>query len=74
MVCGWAVGAPLDGRAQMKRFACGDVVPGCRSEWTAEDDDALLALVAGHARDEHGLAEVPAELVEQVRSRIVTVG
>jgi len=58
----------------MKRFSCGDVVPGCQAQWTAEDDDALLALVAVHARDDHGMDEVPAELVDQVRSHIVTVG
>ena len=57
----------------MKRFSCGDVVPGCQAAWTADDDDALLVLVAAHARDDHGLAEVPAELVDQVRSHIVTV-
>jgi predicted small metal-binding protein len=57
----------------MKRFSCGDVVPGCEAHWTAADDDALLALVAAHARDDHGMDEVPAELVDQVRSRIVTV-
>lgn len=57
----------------MKQFACGDVVPGCQARWTAEDDDALLGLVASHARDDHGMADVPPELVEQVRSHIVTV-
>lgn len=57
----------------MKQFSCGDVVPGCEARWTAQDDDALLALVAAHARDDHGLAEVPAELVDQVRAHITTV-
>jgi len=58
----------------MKRFACGDVVPGRQAAWTARDDDVLLALAAAHARDDHGPAELPAELVDQVRSPIVNVG
>ena len=30
----------------------------------------ILSAVALHARDDHGLAEIPAELVDQVRARI----
>lgn len=58
----------------MKQFACGDVVPGCQAHWTADDDAELLALVAAHARDDHGLTDLPDELVEQVKSHIVSVG
>jgi len=50
----------------MKQFSCGDVVPGCSRTFTAGDTDAILAQVAGHARHDHGLADVPAELVGQV--------
>ncbi|MEA2177082.1 MAG: hypothetical protein QOG77_379 [Solirubrobacteraceae bacterium] len=57
----------------MKSFACGAVVPGCTATFTAESEDELLGQVATHARDEHGMTEVPAELVEQVRQKIVTV-
>ena len=57
----------------MKRFACGDVVPGCDATFVCSDDDEVLAEVARHAARDHGLTEVPAELVEQVRSRIVLV-
>jgi predicted small metal-binding protein len=54
----------------MKQFACGDVVPGCEARWVCSDDEELLAMVAAHARDDHSLVEIPAELVEQVKSRI----
>jgi predicted small metal-binding protein len=57
----------------VKRFACGDVVPGCDATFVCSDDDEVLAEVARHAAREHGLTDVPAELVEQVRSRIVLV-
>lgn len=57
----------------MKRFACGDVVPGCDATFVCSDDDEVLAAVARHAARDHGLTEVPAELAEQVRSRIALV-
>jgi predicted small metal-binding protein len=55
----------------MKTFACGSVVPGCTQSFRAETEDEILSAVAAHARDDHGLAEVPAELVAQVRANIV---
>ncbi len=57
----------------MKSFACGDVVPGCDATFVADTDDDVLVAVAQHATADHGMTEVPAELVEQVRGRIVSV-
>lgn len=57
----------------MKRFACGDVVPGCDAQFVCSDDDEILARVATHAADVHGLTEVPASLVQSVRASIVSV-
>jgi predicted small metal-binding protein len=54
----------------MKTFSCGSVVPGCTATFTAETEDGILEQVARHAREDHGLAEVPAELVAQVRENI----
>jgi predicted small metal-binding protein len=55
----------------MKQFSCGDVVPGCRRTFHGADDDAILTAVAAHAHDDHGLTEIPAALVEQVRGLIL---
>ncbi|CCH89242.1 conserved protein of unknown function [Modestobacter italicus] len=55
----------------MKVFACGDVVPGCGRTFSAADEDGILTQVAAHAAADHGLADVPPALVEQVRSRIL---
>jgi predicted small metal-binding protein len=55
----------------MKSFSCGSVVPGCTASFTAGTDEEILAQVGRHARDDHGLQEIPAELVQQVRERIV---
>ena len=57
----------------MKTFACGDVVPGCTARFTADDEAAVLGLVAAHASVDHGLATVSPELVEAVRAAIVSV-
>ncbi|ABS03384.1 putative small metal-binding protein [Kineococcus radiotolerans] len=50
----------------MKHFSCGDVVAGCARTFTGPDSDLILRDVAGHARRDHGLREVPAELVGRV--------
>jgi predicted small metal-binding protein len=54
----------------MKQFACGDVVPGCTATFQASTNEEILAAVAKHAHDDHGITEIPAELVTQVRSKI----
>ena len=57
----------------MKSFSCGAVVPGCTATFKAQTDEGILEQVARHAQEDHGLTEVPAELVAQVRSNIVAV-
>ena len=41
----------------MKRFACGDIIPGCESTFTAPDDAGILAQTRRHAVQAHGMAE-----------------
>ncbi len=54
----------------MKTFSCGDVVPGCKAKFEGASDDEILAEVGKHARDDHGMREVSAELVDTVRRHI----
>jgi predicted small metal-binding protein len=54
----------------MKQFRCGDVVPGCETKIEGENEDEILAKVADHAREAHGMNEVPAEVADTVRSKI----
>jgi predicted small metal-binding protein len=54
----------------VKTFACGAVVAGCTATFSAENEEGILEQVARHAREEHGLAEVPDELVREVRANI----
>jgi predicted small metal-binding protein len=57
----------------MKQFRCGDVVPGC--QWVARSDNEqeLLAEIHVHARDAHGMDEVPPEVEESIQSVITEV-
>jgi predicted small metal-binding protein len=54
----------------VKVFRCADVVPGCPAELEGESEDELLESVEAHARDEHGIDEVPPEVVDRIRSSI----
>jgi predicted small metal-binding protein len=57
----------------MKHFACGDIVPGCTAKYQLATEEDILAAVAEHARDAHGITEVPEAMIAEVRSRIRTV-
>ena len=54
----------------MKEFRCGVLVPGCSALFEGETDDEILQQVATHARDEHGMDEVPPEVVDKVVASI----
>jgi predicted small metal-binding protein len=54
----------------MKEFRCGALVPGCSALFEGESEDEILQQVATHARDEHGMDEVPPEVVDKVVASI----
>jgi predicted small metal-binding protein len=54
----------------MKRFACGDLMPGCAAHFTGPSDEDVLSQVAAHARRDHGLTTIPDDLVGRVRDLI----
>jgi predicted small metal-binding protein len=57
----------------MKQFLCNDVVPGCTFVTQREGDDELWVEIASHARDAHGMDEVPPEVAETIRGVITEV-
>ena len=57
----------------MKQFMCGDVVPGCQWVTRNDDEQQLFQEISVHARDEHGMDEVPPEVVDQIRGVITEV-
>jgi predicted small metal-binding protein len=54
----------------MKEFSCGAVVPGCSARFEADSEEEILQQVAVHAREAHGMQEVPPDVVQQVRDGI----
>jgi predicted small metal-binding protein len=56
-----------------KEFSCGKLVPGCGTTLHGESDEEIMERIAAHARDEHGMDEVPPEVVDQIRAVIVEV-
>ena len=54
----------------MKEFRCGVLVPGCYATFEGESDDEILRQVVVHARAEHGMDQVPREVVDEIRSEI----
>ena len=56
----------------MKQFSCGDVVPGCSAKFEANDEAELFKLIARHAREDHGLTDLSADLVDAVKKNIHT--
>jgi len=57
----------------MKQFSCGDVVPGCKASFQSASEDEILGQVAKHATEDHGMTDIPASLVDHVRSMIQSV-
>ena len=57
----------------MKQFKCDDVVAGCDWVTQSDDDAALFEAIKVHARDAHGMDEVPPEVVETIQGVITEV-
>jgi len=57
----------------MKQFKCGDVVPGCQWVTRNEDEHQLFDEIQSHARDAHGMHEVPPEVVDAIHAVITDV-
>lgn len=57
----------------VKAFSCGDVVPGCRARWECSTEDEILARVATHAAEAHGMLTIPDSVMSSVRAAMVTV-
>jgi predicted small metal-binding protein len=54
----------------MKAFVCGDLVPGCDAAFEADSEEELLVHIVGHARDAHGMHEVPPEVMDTIKATI----
>ena len=52
--------------ASLKRFACGDVIPGCGGVFTGAGDQSVLDQVLAHVAADHGLVRPPLPFIESV--------
>lgn len=55
----------------MFKLACGDVMPGCSARFESSDRDHLLAEVARHASDAHGITDITPPVLALVESKLV---
>lgn len=64
---GWTIG-----RAGVKEFRCGDVIPGCGVCFLAGSVREVEVLAQAHARDDHGLLgpEMPPDITARIRAAI----
>lgn len=54
----------------MKEFRCGEIVPRCDVTFEGASEEEILEQVTVHAREEHGMDEVPPDVADNVRARI----
>lgn len=57
----------------MKEWSCSNIVPECKWRYQGESEDEILVNASKHARDSHGMEEVPPEIVDRIRATIVEV-
>ncbi|HVQ75648.1 MAG TPA: DUF1059 domain-containing protein [Candidatus Binatia bacterium] len=53
-----------------KILRCGDLMPGCSFVAEGKDVAEVMAKGAEHAKKDHGLAEIPADMVAKVQAAI----
>jgi predicted small metal-binding protein len=54
----------------VKAFRCGVLVPGCYATFQGESDEEILRQVVVHAREQHGMDQVPPDVVNEIRAEI----
>ncbi|HEX4164786.1 MAG TPA: DUF1059 domain-containing protein [Bryobacteraceae bacterium] len=53
-----------------KVMKCGDVVPGCDYVARGKNEEEVLAKAAEHAKKDHGMDSIPADVVAKVKSAV----
>lgn len=52
------------------KLSCGDAVPGCSARFEEDSRELILEKVSAHARNDHGVADVTAEMLEAMAANI----
>jgi len=53
-----------------KVLRCGDLMPGCSFVMEGKDEAEVLAKGAEHAKKDHGMATIPADMAAKVQAAI----
>lgn len=55
-----------------KVLKCGDVMPGCTAVLEGRDDAEVMRKATEHAKSAHGMAAVPPDVANKVKTAIKT--
>jgi predicted small metal-binding protein len=54
----------------MKQLRCGDLMPGCNAVIEGKDEAEVMQKGADHARQAHGMSQIPPDVAQKVRGAI----
>jgi predicted small metal-binding protein len=54
----------------MKQLRCGDVMPGCQAIIEGQDEAEVMRKGAEHAKNAHGLSQIPPDVGKKVQLAI----
>jgi predicted small metal-binding protein len=54
----------------MKQLRCGDLMPGCSAVIEGKDEAEVMQKGAEHAKQAHGMSQLPPEMTQKVRGAI----
>jgi len=53
-----------------KKLSCGDLMTGCNVVIEGKDEAEVMSKAADHAKKDHGIASMPADVAAKVKSAI----
>jgi len=53
-----------------KVLRCADLMPGCKAVVEGKDEAEVMAKAAEHARKDHGMTTIPADVAAKVKAAI----
>jgi predicted small metal-binding protein len=67
-----SIGRTLDQRRRVmaKVLRCGDLMPGCNTVLEGKDVAEVMAKGAEHAKKDHGINQIPPDMVAKVQAAI----
>ena len=54
----------------MKQLRCGDLMPGCNAVIEGKDEAEVMQKGADHAKQAHGMSQIPPDVAQKVRGAI----